>query len=150
MTLVARDEGGNVGRSDPIEITLPQQPFVKPIAKALVEQRRDLVLYPESRDRVQTALDALTIAPDLFGTTAPVFLGLVVASDMLEDAQSDTDLVGVRGFSLADGAADRERQPLRCRARSALGGAAVARRLAAQCPAGGNPQADGSPACRDE
>ncbi|MGP8232154.1 MAG: TIGR02302 family protein [Methylovirgula sp.] len=98
MTLVARDEGGNVGRSDPIELTLPQQPFVKPIAKALVEQRRDLVLYPEERDRVQTALDALTIAPDLFGTSAPVFLGLVVASDMLEDAQSDADLVGVADF----------------------------------------------------
>ena len=26
MTLVAHDEGGNIGRSDPIEITLPQQP----------------------------------------------------------------------------------------------------------------------------
>jgi len=98
MTLVARDEGGNVGRSDPIEITLPQQPFVKPIAKALVEQRRDLVLYPEERDRVQTGLDALMIAPDVFGTPAPVFLGLVVASDMLEDAQSDADLVGVSDF----------------------------------------------------
>ncbi len=51
MTLVAHDEGGNIGRSDPIEITLPQRPFVKPIAKALVEQRRNLVLYPEARER---------------------------------------------------------------------------------------------------
>lgn len=95
MTLVARDEGGNIGRSDPIEITLPQQPFVKPIAKALVEQRRNLVLYPQQRDRVQTALDALRIAPDVFGVTDSVFLGLTVASNLLQDSRSDEDLVGV-------------------------------------------------------
>jgi uncharacterized protein (TIGR02302 family) len=98
MTLVARDEGGNIGRSDPIILTLPQQPFVNPIAKALVEQRRDLILYPDERDRVQTALDSLTIAPELFGTSASVFLGLVVAADMLQDAQSDQELIGVADF----------------------------------------------------
>lgn len=129
MTLVARDEGGNVGRSDPIEITLPQQPFVKPLARALVEQRRDLVLYPENRDRVQTALDALMIAPDMFGTRASVFLGLVVASDLLQDAQSDKDLVGVADFlwamalqiengSLAD--AERDLRAAEQRLRDAL------------------------------
>jgi uncharacterized protein (TIGR02302 family) len=95
MTLVARDEGGNIGRSDPIEITLPQQPFVKPIARALVEQRRNLVIYPEQRDRVQTSLDALMIAPDMFGVSDSVFLGLSVASNLLQDAQSDKDLLGV-------------------------------------------------------
>ncbi|MBV8849517.1 MAG: DUF4175 family protein, partial [Methylobacteriaceae bacterium] len=40
MTLHARDEGNNEGVSDPIEILLPQRPFVKPLARALVEQRR--------------------------------------------------------------------------------------------------------------
>ncbi len=98
MTLVARDEGGNIGRSDPIEITLPQRPFVKPVAKALVEQRRNLVLYPESRDRVQTALDALMIAPDMFGVSNSIFLGLSFAANLLQDAQSDKQLVGVADF----------------------------------------------------
>ncbi len=98
MTLVAHDEGGNIGRSDPIEITLPQRPFVKPIAKALVEQRRNLVLYPEARDKVATALDGLMIAPDVFGVPASVFLGLTVAEDMVQDAQSDQDIVETADF----------------------------------------------------
>jgi uncharacterized protein (TIGR02302 family) len=98
MTLVAHDEGGNIGRSDPIEITLPQRPFVKPIAKALVEQRRNLVLYPEARDKVGTALNGLMIAPDVFGVSASVFLGLTVAEDMVEDAQSDQDIVDTADF----------------------------------------------------
>lgn len=98
MTLVAHDGGGNVGESDPIEITLPQRPFVKPIARALVEQRRNLVLYPETRERVQTALDALMIAPETFDMTSSVYLGLSVASSMLQDAQSDADLLGVADY----------------------------------------------------
>jgi uncharacterized protein (TIGR02302 family) len=98
MVLAAHDEGGNVGKSDPIEFTLPQRPFTKPIARALVEQRRDLVLFPNSRERVQTALEALMIAPDVFDTGTGVFLGLSVASNMLHDAQNDTDLLAVADF----------------------------------------------------
>ncbi len=98
MTLTAHDGGGNVGRSEPIEITLPQRPFVKPLARALIEQRRNLVLFPEQRDRVQTALDALMIAPETFDENSSVFLGLSVASNMLQDAQSDNDLLQVADY----------------------------------------------------
>ena len=44
MTLAARDEAGNEGRSDPFDMQLPERPFSKPIARALVEQRRLLAL----------------------------------------------------------------------------------------------------------
>ncbi len=98
MTLSAHDGGGNVGRSEPIEITLPQRPFVKPLARALIEQRRDLVLFPDQRNRVQTALDALMIAPETFDESSSVFLGLSVASNMLQDAQSDDDLLKIADF----------------------------------------------------
>jgi uncharacterized protein (TIGR02302 family) len=98
MTLTARDGGGNVGRSEPIEIILPQRPFVKPIARALVEQRRNLVLFPDSRERVQTALDALMISPETFDVSSSVYLGLRVASSMLQDAQSDDDLLKVADY----------------------------------------------------
>jgi len=40
--------------------------FIKPVAKALVEQRRILALDANSRDLVLSALDALTIAPERF------------------------------------------------------------------------------------
>ena len=95
MTLVARDEGGNEGDSVPIEITLPQKHFTKPLARALAEQRRDLVLFPDERERVETALEALMMAPEAFSTSASVYLGLDVASNMLRHAQNDGDILAV-------------------------------------------------------
>jgi uncharacterized protein (TIGR02302 family) len=44
MTLVARDDGGNEGRSEPFSFRLPERAFTKPLARALVEQRRNLAL----------------------------------------------------------------------------------------------------------
>jgi uncharacterized protein (TIGR02302 family) len=98
MTLTARDEGGNEGSSDPVEITLPQKPFVKPLARALAEQRRNLILAPEDKARVANALDALMIAPEVFDTGAGVYLGLRVAFDRLKAAHSDSDLVAAADF----------------------------------------------------
>ncbi len=40
MTLAARDEAGNEGQSAPLEFRLPERPFTKPMARALIEQRR--------------------------------------------------------------------------------------------------------------
>jgi len=98
MTLTARDEGGNEGSSDPVEITLPQKPFVKPLARALAEQRRNLVLAPEDKARVANALEALMIAPEMFDTGAGVYLGLRVAFDRLTAAHGDSDLVDVADY----------------------------------------------------
>jgi uncharacterized protein (TIGR02302 family) len=76
MTLVAHDEAGNTGRSEPFEFTLPQRFFVKPLARALVEQRRILALDANQKPLVLAALDALTIAPEKFTPELGVYLGL--------------------------------------------------------------------------
>lgn len=93
--LVARDEGGNVGESETKEITLPQRTFVKPMARALVEQRRNLVLAPDDKRRVASALDALMIEPEEFKTTAGIYLGLRAIANRLEAARNDDDLRSV-------------------------------------------------------
>ena len=98
MVLSARDEGGNVGTSAPREITLPQRPFTKPMAKALAEQRRNLVINPDDRLRVVSALDALLIAPEQFGTGAPVYLGLRHARSLLRAARTDAALLATADF----------------------------------------------------
>ena len=98
MVLSARDEGGNMGASLPQEIILPQRPFAKPMARALVEQRRNLVMMPDDRDRELSSLDALMIAPEQFQTGAAVYLGLRIARSRLADARSDEDLLGVADF----------------------------------------------------
>ena len=98
MTLVARDEGENEGRGAPTPMTLPQRTFVKPLARALVEQRRNLVLTPETRGRVALAFDALMIAPEAFETPAAVYLGLRTIRTRLGHAKSDADLLDVADF----------------------------------------------------
>jgi len=96
LTLVAHDEAGNEGRSAASEVTLPQRRFSQPLARALVELRRDLALDPDhQRIRVHTALQALSLAPDLFETSSGVYLGLRAARRGLEGRRSDDDLRGV-------------------------------------------------------
>ena len=95
MTLSAKDEGANEGLSEPVEITLPQRPFVKPLARALVEQRRNLVLTPDQRGRVLSSIKGLMIAPDQFGVTAGIYLGFHNIANRLTRARKDADLLGV-------------------------------------------------------
>jgi uncharacterized protein (TIGR02302 family) len=92
MTLVARDEAANEGRSLPQELRLPERPFTKPLARALIEQRRDLALDVEAKDRVATALDALAIAPERFTPEANIYLGLRSLYWHINRTKSDDDL----------------------------------------------------------
>lgn len=92
MTLIARDEAKNEGRSAPFEMRLPERIFVKPLARALIEQRRELALDADARDRVTIALDALAMAPEQFTPEAGVYIGLRAIYWKLARAKSDNDL----------------------------------------------------------
>ena len=92
MTLVARDDAGNEGRSEPHALQLPQRIFVKPVARALIEQRRNLALDAETRPLVLTALDALTIAPERFTPETGIYLGLRSIYYGLANAKTDDAL----------------------------------------------------------
>ena len=76
MTLVAKDHAGNTGQSKPVAIKLPERLFRNPLARAVVEQRRNLVIDPRYRELVVKALDALTMAPDGFIRDLAVYTGL--------------------------------------------------------------------------
>jgi uncharacterized protein (TIGR02302 family) len=95
LTLLAKDEAEQEGKSEAIDFTLPQRPFTKPLARALVEQRRTLVLDPDDRKWVQVALDALLIAPEQFTPQWGVFMGLRAAASRLRAAKTDADLLEV-------------------------------------------------------
>ena len=51
MTLTARDEANNEGTSTPHEFQLPERVFAKPLARAIIEQRRELALDAEAATR---------------------------------------------------------------------------------------------------
>jgi uncharacterized protein (TIGR02302 family) len=108
MTLVARDEGGNEGRSEPFTFRLPERAFAKPLARALVEQRRNLALDAGARPLVTTALDALAMAPEKFTPDAGIYLGLRSIFWSLVRAKTDDDLrdVAARLWQMAVGIED--------------------------------------------
>ena len=96
FTIVVKDEAGQEGRTATAEMTLPARPFKDPLARSLAEERRRLVTSPdEGRVRVQGALDALLIAPNLFTPQPSVFLGLKTASRRLRRAETDENLTEV-------------------------------------------------------
>jgi len=89
LTLTARDEAGNEGRSEPFSMRLPERLFTKPLARALIEQRRVLALDANQNGQVYTALDALMIAPELFMPETGQYLGLYSVARQLEAARTD-------------------------------------------------------------
>jgi uncharacterized protein (TIGR02302 family) len=120
LNLKATSVSGKVGAGAPTTFALPQRTFHNPLARALVEQRRTLVLDPDHETpRVAKAIDALTIAPDLFQTPAGVYLGLRQAHARLADAHGDADLLAVAdllwamALKLEDGDASQAQRDLR-------------------------------------
>jgi uncharacterized protein (TIGR02302 family) len=92
LTLTAKDEAGNEGRSEPFNMRLPERLFTKPLARALIEQRRILALDANQNFQVHAALDALMIAPELFTPEAGQYLGLYSVARQLEAAHGDAAL----------------------------------------------------------
>jgi uncharacterized protein (TIGR02302 family) len=95
LTLSAKDEAGNEGKSEPFNMRLPERLFTKPLARALIEQRRILALDASQNSQVHAALDALMIAPELFTPEAGHYLGLYSVARQLEAARTDDALRAV-------------------------------------------------------
>jgi uncharacterized protein (TIGR02302 family) len=95
LRLAAKDEAGLEGVSEPVSLTLPEHPFTKPLARALVEQRRKLAFDAENRPRVLEALYALMIAPDRFMRQPGIYISLRSITRHLSSAATDEQLMGV-------------------------------------------------------
>lgn len=92
LTLTAKDEAGNEAKSEPFNMRLPGRLFTKPLARALIEQRRILALDANKNSDVYAALDALMIAPEMFTPEAGQYLGLHSVARQLEAARTDNSL----------------------------------------------------------
>ncbi|MGL5165499.1 MAG: TIGR02302 family protein [Afipia sp.] len=88
LTLTAKDEAGNEGRSEPFDMRLPERLFVKPLARALIEQRRNLALDANQKPLVLIALEALMIAPEAFTPELGYYLGMRSIAAQLGRANS--------------------------------------------------------------
>ena len=95
MTLAARDQAGQTGLSQPYEFILPERKFTKPLAKAVVEQRKKLVRERDSASHVAMALDALTIGGERAIPDSSVYLALRDAYWRLDTDQSPESIASV-------------------------------------------------------
>jgi uncharacterized protein (TIGR02302 family) len=119
LRLTAADAAGHTASSPPREITLPARNFRKPLARALIEQRRNLALDPEARATVRSALEALALSPEIFDTPSGVHLGLRAARVSLNGPRTDDELRGIvdllwaMALTVEDDAAGKAERDLR-------------------------------------
>lgn len=66
LTLQVSDALDQTGQSEPLEMTLPGRRFFQPIARAVIEQRRDLLWTTDNATRVAQVLRAISHRPEGF------------------------------------------------------------------------------------
>ncbi len=88
LWLEATDVAGQIGKSEPFELVLPSRRFSKPLARAVLEQRRKLAEDSRNRPYVARALDAITLEPEGFITRNGVYLGLRTIYHRVEHEKS--------------------------------------------------------------
>ncbi len=89
ITLLARDALGQIGRSDPVHTVLPERIFQHPVARALVELRKQLTLEPERRFPVIQVLRELFERPEHYFHDIVVALAIRSAERRLGVDPSD-------------------------------------------------------------
>lgn len=98
LILGDHDALGQQGHSQPVALRLPQRPFTNPLAKAMVEQRRNLLLDADHPNAVGRAFEALLIAPETFNTPTAAYVGMRHVVDVLHRAPNDATLKSLGGF----------------------------------------------------
>jgi len=83
LRLRAEDARGQTAETATITLILPERRFTHPVAQAVADLRRALVLDPDRADAVSLGLHALADNPGAFDERLPVFLALKAAAARL-------------------------------------------------------------------
>ena len=105
MTLTAADAGGHAATSETRTFRLPERLFTKPLAKALIEQRRNLILEPERSGQVEQMLEALITYPKGLTDSSGPLIAIAAAVSRLKAAagQDDVDQAVQMLWQIANG-----------------------------------------------
>jgi len=91
LQLIVQDEIGQLGVSKSVQIVLPERVFAHPVARAIIDQRRQLALFPEkNRGRVAAMLEIIAWEYERYGDDYVVFMSLISATRRLGTAYQDT------------------------------------------------------------
>ncbi|MDH3742519.1 MAG: TIGR02302 family protein, partial [Hyphomicrobiales bacterium] len=139
LQIEVRDQAGQSGFSTPVRLTLPERRFSKLLARAVVEQRRQLVLRPDEKSTVVRTLAALMAWPDDLFSKSAHYLGMRMAASRLYRAKSHDEIKEVvellweLAISIEDGdltGALKELEALRKELQKALAEGASQERIA--------------------
>ncbi len=119
MALTATDAAKHAGTSQTRTFRMPERLFIKPLAKALIEQRRHLIIQPAGQGQVAQMLDALITYPDglVEGSGAYLAIATIVSRLNAASNQDDVDVainllwqtaIGIEDGSMADARAALE------------------------------------------
>ncbi len=95
MSLTAKDGAGNATDSAKVVFRMPERLFTKPLARALVEQRRHLILAPDEAGAVVQMLDALLTYPEGLVETSGIHLAIAATLSRLRASETQADIDGV-------------------------------------------------------
>ena len=95
VTLEARDQAGQVSHSAAHTFRLPERVFRKPLARALIEQRRNLVGDPGDAPQIARTLSALMLWPADILDKSGIYLALRTVAVFLSRADSVEDFKAV-------------------------------------------------------
>ena len=93
MTLNVEDEAGQKGKSETKSFVLPERIFTEPLAKAIVDERRNLALDLRNAPQVAEMLDIITTThPDEFIKNFSVYTALRVAYRSIKRSRDKDEL----------------------------------------------------------
>jgi uncharacterized protein (TIGR02302 family) len=95
VTVEARDQAGQTTLSAPLAFKLPERKFRKPLARALIEQRRALVRAPVDAPRIAKSLSAIMLWPEGVLDKSGHYLSLRKVTTSLYRARTGDDYKAV-------------------------------------------------------
>ncbi len=98
MVLKARDAAGHETTSAVKSFKLPERLFIKPLAKALIEQRRRLIMEPAETGDVEAMLAALLIYPEGLMQGSGTHVAIAAALSQIRNARGHDDISAAIDF----------------------------------------------------
>jgi uncharacterized protein (TIGR02302 family) len=95
ITLVATDALGQSGESEPVRMNLPERTFNNPVAREIIDQRKELVKDPNSGEAVAEILEDLDKRPALFRDDTVAYLALRLAALRLRQGDGEAAIASV-------------------------------------------------------
>jgi uncharacterized protein (TIGR02302 family) len=95
IRIIATDARGQTGESGLVRMTLPERTFNNPVARAIIDQRKELVKDPDSHEAVAEILGDLNGRPELYRDDTVVYMALQLAGLRLREADTGAAIAAV-------------------------------------------------------